>query len=242
MLSTFNIDIWPFNKGRTTTQSIGEQLKTDYHAHWLPGIDDGAKTMVDALEMIKRFESLGYQKLVATPHIMFDLYPNTPELIRTRLEEVKEAVRKAGIQIELEAAAEYMLDEGFNDHIDNGGLLCIRKNWVLVEQSTLNASPGVTNTLFKLQIKGYQPVIAHPERYGYLQTANLDKFKDFKHSGCLLQLNALSLTGYYGKPTQLLAEALLKNKLYSLVGSDAHHMRHLDKLSTFNINVSELKH
>lgn len=242
MISSLNIDIWPFNRLKTSQQSIGEQLKTDYHAHWLPGIDDGAKTMSDTLEMLRHFEGLGYQKLVATPHIMCDLYPNTPEIIRVRLEEVKIAAQKAGINLILEAAAEYMLDEGFNDHLDKGEILCIKKNWVLVEQSTLNASPGVTNTLFKLQIKGYQPVIAHPERYGYLQTARLDKFKDLKHSGCMLQLNALSLTGYYGKPTQQLAEALLKNKLYSLVGTDAHHIKHLEKLQSFNRNLNGLGH
>jgi len=234
------VNFWPFTTKTEPVEPLGRQLTTDYHAHWLPGIDDGAKTLADSIEMLRTFESLGYQSLVATPHIIADLYPNTTETIESALTTVREEAHRQQISLSLRAAAEYMLDEGFDRHLSGGPLLCIRDNYVLVEQSMLHPSPGVAEKIFAMQVKGYQPVLAHPERYGFLHSKKLEQYTEYKEMGCLFQLNLLSLTGYYGKPVLQTATALLKNGFYELAGTDAHHMRHMEKLSTFTTDICKL--
>jgi len=234
-------NIWPFKRREASGKElVGQQLETDYHAHWLPGVDDGSKDMETTLSMIAAFAALGYQKLVATPHIMADLYPNQPHDIRSSLNEVRAAAKSSGLNIQLEAAAEYMLDEGFYQHLESGEILCIKDNLVLVEQSMLQPMPGIDEKIFAMQIKGYQPVLAHPERYGFMFTKRLDHYKKYKDMGCLFQLNILSLTGYYGKPVAQTANQLIRAGYYDLAGSDAHHLKHLDKLSDWNINLRNL--
>lgn len=234
------MNFWPFTTKTETGELLGKQLSTDYHAHWLPGIDDGARTLSDSIVMLRSFEEMGYQSLVATPHIIKDLYPNTRETIKNALSLVNEEAQRQQINLTLGAAAEYMLDEGFNRHMEEGPLLCIRDNYVLVEQSMLQPSPGVAEKIFALQVKGYIPVLAHPERYGFLHSKKLEHYTEFKEMGCLFQLNLLSLTGYYGKPILQAATALLKEGFYDLAGTDAHHIRHLEKLTAFTSDVKQL--
>jgi len=233
---------WPFKKEKgEDPKPIGKQLKVDYHAHWLPGIDDGAKNMEDSLSMLKSFQALGYQSLVATPHVIADLYPNQSEGIKQVLDSVKISAARAGITLKLHAAAEYMLDEGFLALLERDELLCIKDNLILIEQSMLQPMPGVEEKIFALQIRGYLPVLAHPERYGFLHSKKLNRYKEYKDMGCLFQLNLLSLMGYYGKPVAQTAEQLLKAGYYDLAGSDAHHLRHLAKLGEFNIHIDHLE-
>lgn len=234
------MNFWPFTTKTETGELLGKQLSTDYHAHWLPGIDDGAKGLTDSIEMLRAFEMMGYQSLVATPHIIAGLYPNSRKTVETALALVKEEAQQQQINLTLGAAAEYMLDEEFDRHLDDGPLLCIRDNYVLVEQSMLQPSPGAAEKIFAMQVKGYQPVLAHPERYGFLHSKKLEYYTEFKEMGCLFQLNLLSLTGYYGKPIQQTAAALLKEGYYDLAGSDAHHMRHMEKLAAFTFDVKQL--
>lgn len=232
---------WPFKKKKEKDpEPLGNQLKVDYHAHWLPGIDDGAKNIQDSLSMLKSFQELGYQRLVATPHIIADLYPNQSEDIKLVLESVKIAAARAGVDLELYAAAEYMLDEGFYAFLEKNDLLCIKDNLVLIEQSMLQPMPGVKEKIFALQVKGYLPVLAHPERYGFLHSKKLERYREYKDMGCLFQLNLLSLMGYYGKPVAQTAGQLLKAGYYDLAGSDAHHSKHLAKLAEFNMHIGHL--
>ncbi|MDZ4794083.1 MAG: CpsB/CapC family capsule biosynthesis tyrosine phosphatase [Bacteroidota bacterium] len=205
-------------------------LKTDMHSHLLPGIDDGSPDMETSLKLIRGMMDLGYTKLVTTPHVMWDMYKNTTEIIVQKLELLREAVKAAGLIVEINAAAEYFLDDYVEGLIKNGTpLLPISGNMVLVEFSLAYPSHSLKDILFEMQMQNYQPVIAHPERYIYLEK-NKEFYEELKDIGCLFQLNLLSLAGYYGKTPQLLAEYLIKKGHYDLVGTDLHGFRHLEAL------------
>lgn len=205
-------------------------LCADMHSHLLPGIDDGADNMPMALELIRGLHSLGYKKIITTPHVFWELYPNTPEIVGKGLAELQEAVNEEGLAVELSAAAEYYIDEHFESLLrSKSPLLTVSQNYVLVEFSMVTAPMDLQQVIFQMQIQNYQPIIAHPERYLYLATKK-DLFDELKEAGCFFQLNLLSLTGYYGRGVQELAEYLCKKDYYDFAGSDMHHQRHLQAL------------
>jgi tyrosine-protein phosphatase YwqE len=205
-------------------------LHTDMHSHLLPGIDDGSPDLTTSLELIRGLEALGYKKLITTPHVLWELYPNTSEKINESLVELQQAVTAEGINIELKAAAEYFIDEYFEAQLQNKApLLTISGNKVLVEFSMVTAPMDLQQVLFEMQIQAYQPVIAHPERYSYLLNRR-EFFDELREAGCLFQANLLSFTGYYGRPVLELAEYLAKKGYYDLAGTDLHHERHLTTL------------
>ena len=206
-------------------------LKTDMHSHILPAIDDGSDGLETSLQLIRGMKALGYEKLIATPHIMWDMYRNTPEIIQRQLNMVREAVKKEGIDIEINAAAEYFLDEHVEELLQKKEpLLTISENRVLTEFSMAFPSMNIKEILFEMQMQGYQPVIAHPERYIYLQR-NKEFYDELRDIGCLFQLNILSIGGHYGRSVAELAQYLLKNGFYSLAGTDLHHAGHLEDLA-----------
>jgi protein-tyrosine phosphatase len=214
-------------------------LKADMHSHLLPGIDDGAPDMETSLMLVKGMADLGYTKLITTPHIMWDMYRNTREGILGKLELLRAAVKEKGWNIEINAAAEYFLDEHVEQLVKNNEpLLTISGNMVLVEFSLAYPSHSLKDILFDMQMQGYQPVIAHPERYIYLEQ-NKAFYEELKEDiGCLFQLNLLSLGHHYGKSVHELALYLIKKGYYDLVGSDLHHARHLEGLHNPSLNVA----
>jgi protein-tyrosine phosphatase len=200
------------------------------HSHLIPGIDDGSPDMDTSLKLIRGLADLGYTKLVTTPHIMWDMYPNNRDSILQKLEWVRNAVIAEGIPVEIHAGAEYFLD----DHVagllkKNEPLLTISGKMVLTEFSLAWKPHGIKDILFDMQMQGYQPVIAHPERYIYLQQ-NKEFYEELRDIGCLFQLNMLALTGHYGKSVQELANYLVKKNFYDLIGTDLHHAGHLGAL------------
>lgn len=211
-------------------------LGTDMHSHLLPGIDDGSPTLDVSLELIRGMVALGYKKLITTPHIMWDMYKNTPEIINERLKELQSLVRNEGINIEIHAAAEYFLDEYVEQLLSKKEpLLTLDGKMVLVEFSLAFPSHGLKDMLFEMQMQGYLPVIAHPERYLYLETTK-DFFDELKDIGCLFQLNLLSLGNHYGKSVNMLAHYLAKKGYYDLIGTDLHHIRHLAALKQVHLD------
>ncbi len=204
-------------------------LHTDMHSHLIPGIDDGAPDVETSVELIKGMQAMGFQRIITTPHVMADLYPNTPEIIREGLEKVRTALKEEGIDMPIDAAAEYLMDEAFGEKINSGKLLTLPGNYVLVEMSFVSPPPQLEDYLFRLQTRGYRPIMAHPERYMYLR-GDLEEYQRLKDKGCAFQLNLLSLTGHYGKPIQKVAEKLLKNDLIDYLGTDLHHHKHLATL------------
>lgn len=204
-------------------------LGADMHSHFVPGIDDGAKTIEDSIVLLRAMADMGFKTVITTPHIMIDYYPNNREIIEHGLEKLRTAVSENNIDLTVRAAAEYYIDESFVKLIDTVPLLTVHKNEVLVEFSMLFEPPMLAETLFKMQGAGYRPILAHPERYGFFHN-HFERYRDMKDRGCLLQLNLLSLTGYYGKNVKMAAEMLLQKGMYDYCGSDMHHDKHAEAL------------
>ncbi len=220
--------IFSWGRGKSVTQ---ESVIFDLHSHLIPGIDDGARTMEGSLEMIRQMVAQGFTHLVTTPHIMWDSYKNTPEVIRNGLDEVREACLENGIEVRLDAAAEYFIDEHFLELLrGQGELLTLPGKRLLVELPYTTPLMNTTETLFSIIGYGYRPVLAHPERYSYFH-ADPEVYHRLKEQGCELQLNALSLTGQYGSGVQKVARWLLKQQLVTFIGSDAHDIRHVKALA-----------
>jgi len=205
------------------------------HSHLIPGIDDGAKDMEDSIRLIRGLADLGYRKLITTPHILADFYPNTPETIGEGLRAVRAELARQNIDVALHAAAEYLMDDHFIHLLQSGNpLLTLKDKLVLVELSFAVPAINLKEIIFEVQLKGYQPVLAHPERYLYFG-ADKTWYDRLKDAGCLFQLNLLSIKGYYGKGSQELAQYLIKKKYVDLLGTDLHHEKHLANLHSSRI-------
>ncbi|HEX8657245.1 MAG TPA: CpsB/CapC family capsule biosynthesis tyrosine phosphatase [Hymenobacter sp.] len=209
-------------------------LGVDMHSHVLPGLDDGAETMAHSLDLLRALRSLGFRKLVMTPHIMGDFYKNTPEGIRAALQQLREAAADTDLaDVELECAAEYYLDEFLGRKLTNGTEMLTfggDKRYLLFETSYMNEPLNLFDIIFEMKARGYQPVLAHPERYTYLygRLAEVEKLRN--DHGVLLQLNLNSLAGYYSPAAKKVAEQLVDSALIDFVGTDAHHLRHTETL------------
>ncbi|WP_090389537.1 tyrosine-protein phosphatase [Niabella drilacis] len=210
-------------------------IGADMHSHLLPGIDDGSPDLETSIALVRQFKELGYTRLITTPHVLWDLYKNTPDTIRYRLDELREALTANQVDIEMEAAAEYFLDDHVLDLLrKKERLLTLKDDLVLTEFSTMYQSMSMKNILFEMQMAGYRPVLAHPERYVYWHK-KWDLFHEIKENGVLFQLNLLSVTGGYGSRVEEIAQYLLEHDFYSFAGTDLHHEGHMARLQTLEI-------
>jgi tyrosine-protein phosphatase YwqE len=203
-------------------------METDMHSHLLPGIDDGVQDTATAVQFITQLQQMGIKKIITTPHIIMDRYPNSRETMSEPYREVSGELSASNIPVSFHHAAEYYMDEQFMPLLEKP-LLTFSGNMVLVEISFMSAPPQLHQWLFDIQAAGYQPVLAHPERYGYYHR-NFEVYRQLKQQGCLLQVNLLSLTGYYGRHVQQAAEKLMAAGLVDLTGTDLHHEKHLDAI------------
>ena len=226
-------DIFKKNKRLQTPVDLSV-LKCDVHSHLVPNVDDGSKDLDDSLNMIGELQAMGYSKIITTPHIIMDRYPNSRETMAGPYREVTSALSAENIPVSFHHAAEYYMDEQFMPLLEKP-LLTLSGNMVLVEISFMSAPPQLHQWLFDIQAAGYQPVLAHPERYGYYHK-NFEVYRQLKQQGCLLQVNLLSLTGYYGKHVQLAAEKLMAGGLVDLTGTDLHHEKHLQAIISIGRN------
>jgi len=219
-----------FKKDKTSLTTVFPENFVDIHSHLLPGIDDGAKNMEESVALIKRMRSYGIKNFVTTPHIMEAIWDNNPTIIQSKLNELTAHLKSIGItDVHIRAAAEYMLDGNFNVLLKNKNLLTVKDRFLLIEISYFNAPLNLYEILFNIQIEGYIPILAHPERYGFYHQ-NFNEYQKLKDAGCLFQLNLLSLSNYYGKYVNNIALQLLKENMYDFVATDTHHERHLDFL------------
>lgn len=210
-------------------------LGTDFHSHLIPGIDDGAETLEQSLDLIERIAGLGYKKIITTPHVMSDFYRNTPEIIREGLVKVKQGIEARGLDVEVEAAAEYYLDFEFEESIGQKEILTFGDKYVLFELPFVGEPQMFEGILFKLQSNGYKPILAHPERYGFW-AGNWDKYQEIADKGAILQLNLTSLSGHYSQEVQQVAEKLIEMDLIGAVGTDCHNQGHLDRVEVARTN------
>ena len=209
--------MWPFRKCIPLKDSGIFEGFTDWHSHILPGVDDGARTVEEALEILRLYEELGVKAVWLTPHIMEDI-PNETVTLQEKFQELK---RSYNGTLELALAAEYMMDNLFEERLEKDDLLPLEegKRYLLVETSYFNPPMELLSVLQRIQKKGYYPLLAHSERYEYMQKRDYQALKDEHVS---FQLNLPSLAGMYGKHVQEKAEALLKAGMYDRTGCDIH--------------------
>lgn len=219
-----------FGKGRKALPPVDlGMLKCDIHSHFIPGIDDGAPTMEASLELLRAMHGLGYRKVITTPHSMADGYKNPPEVILGGLEKVRRAVKEEGLDIQVDAAAEYYLDHALQEKITSQKLLTFGTDKVLFELPFISEPAVLLNVVFEMQTQGFQPVLAHPERYQFWHTdmGTMEKLKD---RGVIFQLNMIALAGAYGPAARKQAEKIADRGWYELVGSDCHSMKHIEAM------------
>lgn len=192
---------------------------TDWHSHVLPGVDDGIKTLDESLEVLRHFDEKGVDTLWLTPHIMED-YPNSTEKLRSRFEELKNAWDG---KLKLRLGSENMLDSLFEERLAAGDLLLIGENadHLLVETSYFSAPMGFDGMIDSIMSAGYYPLLAHPERYTYMDE---DEYRRLREKGVKMQLNYVSLVGGYGETSRKKSIWLLKNGFIDVVGSDVHRL------------------
>jgi len=208
-------------------------IGVDIHSHLIPGIDDGSPDAKTSMQYIRTLQELGFEKLICTPHIFQEIYPNNQQTIHRALDILKQELSNQNLSIEIGAAAEYMLNTDFNDILKGGeSMMVLPGNHILVEMSYISETPNIEQHIFDLNIKGYKPILAHPERYVFYHQ-NYGQYRRLKDMGALLQVNILSFTGYYGKEIKAIAEKLLKDNLLDLIGTDLHHHKHLGVLKEF---------
>ena len=214
-----------FRKKQTWEQSGFFRGFTDWHCHILPGVDDGVQTMDEALEILAEYERLGVREVWLTPHVMEDI-PNSTDGLRERFAELQAAYKG---KVELNLASENMLDRLFEERLQKDDLLPWGKDGkhLLVETSYFNPPMGLNNILLRIKAKGYYPVLAHPERYLYMDMAAYQRLKSLDVK---FQLNLFSLTGLYGKDAQKKANDLLKAGMYDYTGTDLHRREVLQSL------------
>ncbi|NAY91212.1 histidinol phosphatase [Muricauda sp. JGD-17] len=212
----------------------------DIHNHVLPGIDDGAKTVDESLELVNGFAEFGLKTMICTPHIMHNYYDNTPETITQAHKKLITELSAHDVEIEVDFAAEHMIDDNFETILESEAVMPLKKEYLLIEMSYLQPSFNFDMAIDKIAKQGYFPILAHPERYTYYHNQHR-VYSEFKSRGILFQMNLLSLGEFYGKKVKATAEKLLKDGVIEYVGTDVHNIRQLASLKEMKIEKKNLK-
>ena len=213
-------------KSKPKLKELIPNYYVDIHSHILPGIDDGAKNNEDSLLILNEMKRLGFKKAITTPHTIKNVWDNSKLDIENTYKKLIQDLPQETEDLKLHVASEYFMDINFLEQFKAESLLTLKNNYVLVEMSYLNPPMQLFEILFELQLKGYQPVLAHPERYTFYHN-NFSIYDQLKKAGCLFQMNLLSSVGYYGKDVSIAADKLLGKDLIDFVGSDIHHENHI---------------
>ncbi len=214
-------------KSKPTLRELIPKGFVDIHSHILPGIDDGVKSLKESIELISQMKKIGFSKIIGTPHTYPGIYDNTNESIKKSFDLLKSMKIN---NIELDYASEYMLENSLIKKAKNKNLLCIKDNFVLVEMSFIAAPINLYEIIYEINVNGYTPILAHPERYLFYEE-KIEKFNKLKRAGCKFQLNLLSTVGFYGKKVANRSNFLLKNKMIDYVGSDFHNVNNIKQVS-----------
>ena len=210
-------------------------LKTDIHSHFIPGIDDGSPDMETTIHLIKEMQKLGFSKIITSPHVISDIYNNSSEKILAGLESVRTELNLQNINMQIDSIAEYYLDYDFEEKIGIEKFLTFGANYLLVELSFAEAPKNLFNIIFKLQLEGYQVVLAHPERYHYFK---MKDYQDLVARGVFFQINWLSLIGYYSLHIKKKTEDLIAANMVSFIGTDCHNMTQVELYKKCQTNQS----
>ena len=217
-----------------TKKSAPEPLfvSTDIHCHVLPGIDDGSPDVNTSIELIEGMKQWGIRRIIASPHVTFGTFPNTPDTVAPAREALQRELDARGIEIELSNSAEYRIDDLFAEQMDKGILMPLPDNYLLIENSFIQEPWNIESLIFELQVKGFRPILAHPERYAYYY-AHKSRYKALHDAGLMFQINFLSLAGHYGRNEKRFAEYLIEQGFVDFVGTDLHRHSHIAAISDY---------
>ncbi|RAJ73523.1 tyrosine-protein phosphatase YwqE [Chitinophaga dinghuensis] len=222
------------SSSQVSTEALLAFMGTDLHSHLLPAVDDGVQDVATSLEFIHALQQMGIRQIITTPHVMMDRFPNDLHTLSDPYQQVQAALREEGNTIPFRHAGEYYLDETLPQLLQQP-LMKLFDQVVLVEMSFMSAPPQIFQWLFDLQAAGYQPLLAHPERYAY-HHQHPESYARYRERGCMMQVNLLSLTGYYGKHIKQAAEYLLQKGWIDYIGTDLHHHKHLQAIRDMATN------
>lgn len=214
---------------------------TDVHSHLVPGIDDGSTNVEKSVELAERMHSWGLDRLIVTPHVTQDTFENTPDTITPPFNALKKAIEDKGLDIDISHSAEYRLDEFFIKQLECGNLRPMPNNYLLVECSYLQEPWDLDSILFNLMLKGYKPILAHPERYHYYHQ-HKERYERLHAGGTLFQVNLLSLAEHYGRDEKMIAEYLLEKNMIDFLGTDLHSRHHAAAIEEYLNSKSYRKH
>ncbi|MBR3567741.1 MAG: hypothetical protein IKN94_05650 [Salinivirgaceae bacterium] len=212
-------------------------LVCDMHSHLIPGVDDGAPTAEESIKLIKGLNQLGYKKLILTPHFMTGFYNNTPDAVKQKLDALKTELKQQSVDIELDVAAEYYIDYDFMHDLGSKPMLTFGDKRLLFECSFTNQHRNFDETVFEMQINGYKPVLAHPERYTYWHGAT-SLMHEFHDRGIMFQINVLSLIKGYSPSVCKAAHTLIDEGICDFIGTDLHNAAQLAAIENAMIPVS----
>lgn len=215
-----------FNKQKTYLKDLLSSGFTDIHSHLICNIDDGSKSPEDTVFLTKSLIDFGVESFITTPHTIQFVWENSKENILEKFNISLNILKENDVNINFKVASEYLIDESFVHKLKTEPLLTLKDNYVLIEMSYINAPIQLYEIIFDLQVAGYIPLLAHPERYNFYHN-NFVEYHKLKKAGCLFQLNLLSTVGYYGEAVFNISKKLLSLGLYDFVGSDVHHNNHI---------------
>ena len=211
---------------------------TDCHCHILPLLDDGSQGMQESVLLARYQVKWGFRKAVCTSHRVMK-YPNEPDQVKRVCGELQEELFRQEIPLELTPSMEYrLIPETWPETLEKGWLLPWEGNHILIELPIHKAS-RIGDIVPEDEIKrlldmGFQPVLAHPERYLYL---DMERYLSLKEAGVMFQRNIGSLEGLYGEAVSVRAEALIAENLYDLQGTDLHSERYAQFFDSFGFKV-----
>ncbi len=217
-------------------------FKTDIHCHIIPGVDDGSPDVDTSVELVKRMNSWGIERIIATPHITEATFENTPEILDPALEELQEALKARSVNVAVSRASENRIDDFFREQLAAGQITPYPNNYILVENSFIQEPWDLDQFLFDLKIKGYRPILAHPERFHYYFDEHPERYDALHRAGNLFQVNVLSLAGGYSKQEKRVAEKLIEKGYVDFLGTDLHNSRHADIIDTYLTTKDARRH
>lgn len=223
--------MFDFFKKRKEPQKLC--VSTDIHCHIIPGIDDGSPDVSTSADLVERMQNWGITRIIASPHVTEASFENTPEIMDNAMAELQAELHRRGNTIKLSHSAEYRIDDFFFRQIEQGTLCPYPQNYLLIENSFIQEPWDLDRIIFDLKIKGFIPIMAHPERFFYYAEGHRDRYKKLHDAGTLFQINLLSLAGYYGKAEKNTAEYLLENGMVDFIGSDLHNHIHADAIDAY---------
>lgn len=227
-----------FSKPKTAVQL---PVTTDIHCHIIPGVDDGSPDTETSVALIERMQKWGIDRIIASPHVTAVTFENTPEVLDAAMAELQTVLDAKGNTIKLSHHAEYRLDDFSRSYFDRGEIMAMPGNYVMIENPFVTEAWFIDNLVFELQMKGYIPLLAHPERYSYY-FKNRERYRQLHDAGTKFQINLLSLAGTYGKEQREVAEYLIAKDMVEFIGSDLHNATHADAIDAYLLTKQAHNH